>query len=69
MRPEFHRCFAGDGYVLHFFSGPKSVFDGDVSQWIFLKGVCTFDIFYGSLEEMKGQLPEWYKAREEKRTP
>ena len=47
------------------FSGPNSVFNGDISGWNFSKDVCVFDMFYGSLMDMQGQTPEWYKNLEE----
>ena len=42
-----------------------SRFMGDVSGWNFSKDVCVFDMFYGSLMDMKGLTPEWYKNLEE----
>ena len=42
-----------------------SQFMGDVSGWEVTDDVCA-GMFYGSLLELKGLLPEWYKAIEEK---
>ncbi len=47
-------------------SGPNSVFNGDISGWNFSKDVCVFDMFYGSLMELKGRPLEWCKNLEEK---
>ena len=41
-----------------------SQFMGDVSGWEVTDDVCA-GMFYGSLLELKGLLPEWYKAIEE----
>jgi len=42
-----------------------SQFMGDVSGWEVTDDVCA-GMFYGSLLELKGLLPEWYRAIEEK---
>ena len=41
-----------------------SRFMGDISGWNFSKDVCVFDMFYGSLMEAKGTLPELYELME-----
>ena len=42
-----------------------SQFTGDISGWNFSKDVCVFDMFYGSLMDMKGLTPEWCENLEE----
>jgi hypothetical protein len=42
-----------------------SRFMGDISGWNFSKDVCVFDMFYGSLMELKGLTPERCKNLEE----